>query len=93
MEGPYLDEGLHEVLLCEGVAAAHDLLSDPWQHHRAVQIEVQAVQLAEVSQVLAHQIRQLLPIAVAGPLIRPPRFRLHTYISAAVHTIGIRLNN
>ena len=40
-----LDDGLHEVLLRDVVLAADDLLHDPRQHHVAVQVEVQAVQL------------------------------------------------
>ena len=40
-----LDDGLHEVLLRNVVLAADDLLHHPRQHHVAVQVEIEPVQL------------------------------------------------
>ena len=47
---------LHEVLLRDLVAAAHDLLQQPRQCGRRVALEGEAVELREVGQVLADEV-------------------------------------
>jgi hypothetical protein len=48
------DDALHEVLLRDVVAARHHLLQHARQHHVAVQLECEAIQLGQVRQVLPH---------------------------------------
>lgn len=66
MDVPHLDDDLHQVLLCNHVAAVDDLLENVGQDDAAVHVEVDAVELAQSHEVGANEDPQLTPLHLAA---------------------------
>jgi hypothetical protein len=75
----HLNDALHQILLRNDVAAADDLLEQAMQHNVGVQVDVDAVELAEAREVLADEQAQVLALGLALRTLRGGAVVLETH--------------
>ena len=75
----YLNNNFHEVLLCNRILAADNLLKDAWKDNSPVQIEVDTIKLTKSHQICPNKDTKLTSFHLAFFMITGVTLVLQTY--------------